>query len=118
MTDHIENILTEAIQTWPNHPWLVLPGPTDLAPGLAAHLATALKMARIAVVDLPERTRHVPACDEHNEDARLEWNTGIALVSAYQSPPEVFVDSEGMEPAQAYELAAAILAARHAAEES
>lgn len=73
-------------------------------------------ISRTVVVELPDRTRHVPACDEHYEDARSEWTTGIALVTAYQSPPEVFVESDGMTPDQARELAAALFAAADAAE--
>lgn len=37
-----EQRVVEAIRSWPNHPWLVLPGPIDIAGGLAAHLVKEL----------------------------------------------------------------------------
>ncbi|MCV7434836.1 hypothetical protein [Mycolicibacterium bacteremicum] len=43
-----EQRILEAIRSWPNHPWLVLPGPVDIAGGLAAHLVQALGLAEHA----------------------------------------------------------------------
>jgi hypothetical protein len=38
----IEKRILDAIRTWPNHPWLVLPGPTDISGSLAVHLVKEL----------------------------------------------------------------------------
>lgn len=38
-TETLEQRILAAINAWPNKPWLVLPGPTDLAPELAKYIA-------------------------------------------------------------------------------
>ena len=42
MSESPEQRIIAAIRSWPNHPWMVLPGPTDLAGSLAAHLVKEL----------------------------------------------------------------------------
>lgn len=82
----------------------------------AQYLLDALKAAGYRVVELPKWTQHVQPSDQHNEDGRYEWNTGDDLVSAYASPPEVFLDSREMSPNKARGLAVALLAAADVAE--
>ena len=43
--DLTEDDWVDLIRQWPNHPWLVLPGPTDLAPFLARYIVQRLKGA-------------------------------------------------------------------------
>ncbi|AKU45457.1 hypothetical protein NHONHO_61 [Mycobacterium phage Nhonho] len=39
----LEERILSAIQTWPDRAWLSLPGPVDLGPKLAAHIANQLR---------------------------------------------------------------------------
>jgi hypothetical protein len=48
----LRSTLSEAISSWPNHPWLVLPGPVDLGPALATHIAEHLTSnTSLAIID-------------------------------------------------------------------
>lgn len=40
--ESLEQRILSAINSWPNKAWLVLPGPTDLGPQLARHIARHL----------------------------------------------------------------------------
>jgi hypothetical protein len=41
-TADLRAVVNAAVESWPNRVWLILPGPTDLGPELAKHVADAV----------------------------------------------------------------------------
>ncbi|WP_292988367.1 hypothetical protein [Mycobacterium sp.] len=54
----LAGVIQQAIDTWPNKPWLVLPGPVDISSGLVGHIVRAIDEAQTITtkeqLDAPE----------------------------------------------------------------
>ena len=90
MTNIPERRLIAAIRSWPNHPWIVLPGPVDLTNNLAAHLVSELGLELEVFQSIPV---FIPEFDDDGQPvmypnripdiqkSRLEWVTKHRLVT-------------------------------------
>jgi len=115
--DKLIDALTEAVDSWPNRPWLVLPGPTFLAPGLVRHIADTIRVAGYAIVKLPE-SEPIPVGDDDGYGHCVGlWDVPCGSLAAWSDDGSITNEELGeMTPPQARDLATALLAAADRAE--
>lgn len=73
--EELKQALQAAIDSWPSKPWLVLPGPTDISPGLVTHLLAALQTGGWELVKVPEGVdpTQVVWSWRHKTTAKCSW---------------------------------------------
>lgn len=111
--EELKQALQAAIDSWPSKPWLGLPGPTDISPGLVTHLLAALQTGGWELVKLPKAD---------GPDGGGQYSFDCGTVSTVTATPNddgswsVWDHDFDMDSEDARLLAAALVAAAAAAE--